>query len=110
MLLYRSLLILIALGFAVAFAVIVGPPLLESRDIVAGLKAGFVNPYATGYSLDAILSWVVLAIWVFHEAGAEKIKHGWIAVVLGAVPGVATGFAVYLLMRSLQLGARARPA
>ncbi|WP_369010820.1 DUF2834 domain-containing protein [Klebsiella pneumoniae] len=29
----------------------------------------------------------------------KGIRHGWVALLLGVVPGVATGFAVYLLIR-----------
>ena len=29
----------------------------------------------------------------------RPVKHGWIAPLLGLVPGVAAGFAVYLLLR-----------
>jgi hypothetical protein len=41
----------------------------------------------------------VLAIWVLYEARMKGIRHGWIALALGVVPGVATGFGVYLLLR-----------
>ena len=85
---------------------IVVPPLLESRDILGAFAAGFVNPYSSGYALDAILCWVILAVWVVYEAQAHGMKHGWIAVLLGVAPGVATGFAVYLLLRMHQERAR----
>jgi hypothetical protein len=42
---------------------------------------------------------VVLTTWVVYEAKTRPVKHGWIAPLLGLVPGVATGFAVYLLLR-----------
>ena len=100
--LYRLLLILIAAGFSLAFCVMVVPPLLASGDVLGAFAAGFVNPYASGYALDAICCWGVLAVWVIHEARTLGIRRGWIALLLGAVPGVAVGFAVYLLMRSGQ--------
>ena len=78
---------------------IVIPPLIGDPDLLAAISAGFVNPYATGYSLDTIMCWVVLTTWVAYEAKARPVKHGWIAPLLGLVPGVATGFAVYLLLR-----------
>lgn len=97
--------VLVALGstFAVAFTAICVPPLLQSPDVIGALAGGFVNPFATGYSLDAICCWCVLAAWVGYEAKAHGIRHGWVALVLGVVPGVATGFAVYLLLRLRQL-------
>ncbi|AJD47101.1 hypothetical protein S7S_03395 [Isoalcanivorax pacificus W11-5] len=75
------------------------PPLLDNPDILGAALAGFVNPYAAGYATDTIMCWCVLAVWVLYEARATGIKYGWIALVLGVVPGVATGFAIYLLIR-----------
>lgn len=101
---YRLLLWLLALGFAGAFCVIVMPAVLQERPgLLAAFAAGFVNPYAAGYALDAILCWCVLAVWVLHERHVAGVRHGWIALLLGVVPGVATGFAVYLLLRQRQL-------
>ncbi len=98
--------VLVALGstFAVAFMAICVPP-LQAPDVVGALAGGFVNPFATGYSLDTIFCWFVLGAWVVYEAKAHGIRHGWVALVLGVAPGVATGFAVYLLLRSKQLRA-----
>jgi len=96
---FRLLLILWAALFALLFIVIVIPPLIGDPDLVAAFAAGFVNPYATGFSLDTIMCWVVLTTWVAYEAGTGRVKHGWIAPLLGLMPGVATGFAVYLLLR-----------
>ncbi len=99
--LFKSLLWLLALGFAAAFAYLCIPPLIENPDIWGALMAGFVNPYSSGYATDAILCWWVLAVWVVYERG-QGVKHGWIAVLLGLAPGVATGFAAYLLIRLKQ--------
>ncbi len=101
---YRVLLGLLALTFAVAFCVIVLPAFVAERPgVLAAFAAGFVNPYASGYALDAILCWCVLAVWVAYESRQYRIRHGWVALLLGMVPGVATGFAVYLLLRLRQL-------
>ncbi len=89
-------------GFALAFAALRGPPLLRDPDLVGAALAGFVNPFSSGYALDAIFCWCVLTVWVIYEAKAKRIRHGWIAPVLGIVPGVATGFAVCLLLRRRQ--------
>ncbi|WP_218140263.1 DUF2834 domain-containing protein [Solimonas aquatica] len=94
----------IGLAFAAAFVWIVIPPLLQHPDILGAFAAGFVNPYSSGYALDAICCWLVLAAWVAYEAKAEGIRHGWIALVLGLAPGVATGFAFYLLLRMRRRG------
>lgn len=92
-----------AVIFAVGFCVLVVPPLLASGDIWGAAMAGFVNPYSSGYALDAIMCWAILAVWVIYEARAHGIKHGWVALLLGVVPGVATGFGLYLLIRMQQL-------
>lgn len=96
---FKFLLFLTGGGFAVIFAVICVPPFLENPDLAAAGMAGFVNPYSSGYALDAIFCWLVLTVWVLYEAKAKGMRHGWIAILLGLVPGVATGFAFYLLIR-----------
>ena len=101
--LYLSLVAAFGAAFAIAFAVIVIPPLLASGDVAGAFAAGFVNPYATGYSLDAIFCGLILISWVLCERGAMNIRHGWIVIPLCVLPGVATAFAVYLIVRSRQL-------
>lgn len=102
---FRVLLIALGAGFAAAFGILVVPALIESGDIVGAFAAGFVNPFSSGYALDAIMCWCILAVWVIYEARAYGIRHGWLAVCLGVIPGVATGFAVYLLLRMKQMKA-----
>ena len=55
--------------------------------------------FSTTLLAVALFTWSVLAIWVLYEARMKGIRHGWIALALGVVPGVATGFGVYLLLR-----------
>ncbi|EDY85954.1 conserved hypothetical protein [gamma proteobacterium HTCC5015] len=99
---YQALIALLGLGFATVFAVLVIPPLIELGDPIAAAAGGFVNPFASGYSTDVIMCWCVLSVWVVYEAKAVGVRHGWVALALGVVPGVATGFAVYLLLRHRQ--------
>lgn len=108
---FRLALWALALAFTVAFFVVVGPQTMADAELwkanpVYGFLQGFVNPYASGYSLDIFFSYAVLAAWVIYEAVARKVKHGWIALVLGVVPGVAVGLASYLLIRGRQLSAQ----
>lgn len=105
---FQFLIAVLAAGFVMAFTLLVVPALLESGDIWGAAMAGFVNPYASGYAIDAIMCWAILAVWVIYEARTHGIKHGWIALVLGVAPGVATGFGFYLLMRLRQLGNAAK--
>lgn len=92
----------LGLVFAVAFIVICIPPLIENPDFLGAALAGFVNPFSSGYALDAIFCWLILSTWIMHEAKTQGIKHGGVCIVLGVVPGVATGFAAYLLLRMNQ--------
>ena len=48
-------------------------------------------------------SWLVLTVWIVYEAKALKLKYGWVAVLLGLIPGTVTGFAFYLVLRTIQL-------
>lgn len=97
---------LAAFLFTVIFCFLVIPPLIESRDVVGAFAAGFVNPFAAGYSKDVFFCWFVLSVWVWFEASTQSIKHGWVCLLIGVVPGVAVGFALYLLIRHSQLKAR----
>lgn len=105
----NALLITIAVVFTVTLAVMAGPPLIERHDgdIIAALGDGFVNPFAASYAVDALLSFVVLLIWVLHERAALGVRHGWIALLLGLI-GAVLGLAAYLLIRERQL--RTEPA
>lgn len=96
---FTALMVVFGCGFALAFSAIVIPPLMESGDIIGAFAAGFVNPYSTGYSLDAIFCAFILSAWVLYERTTTNVRHGWIAIPLCFVPGVATAFAIYLLLR-----------
>ncbi len=100
---FKTSIIVVATVFTVVFCIVVVPPLVANPDIPGAFGAGFVNPYASGYSADVISCWVILALWVWFEAKSLSIKHGWVCLLLGVVPGVAAGFATYLLLRQNQL-------
>ena len=97
--LFRGLMVLIGALFTLAFGVIVIPAFLANPDVLGAFAAGFVNPFATGYALDTIACWCLLAVWVVFEAQEKGIRYGWVALVLGVVPGVAVGLSFYLLLR-----------
>jgi len=100
---FRVAVIAVGLAFTALFSVLVVPPLIDDPDILGAFGAGFVNPYASGYSADVIACWVILAIWVVFEARSRSVKYGWLCLVVGVVPGVAVGFAAYLVLRSNQI-------
>ncbi len=90
----------IAIIFTIIFSIVVIPPLIENPDIAGAFAAGFVNPYSSGYSADVFCCWAILLIWVIYEY--PKVKYGWICLIFGIIPGVAVGFALYLLLRMHQ--------
>ncbi|PVY77578.1 uncharacterized protein DUF2834 [Tamilnaduibacter salinus] len=100
---YRAILVVAAVFFTGFFAVVVVPPLIENPDVLGAFAAGFVNPFASGYSMDILVCWAILATWVVYEARQYSIRKGWICLLLGIVPGVAVGFALYLLLREKQM-------
>lgn len=101
--LFEVALITVAVIFALVFAVVVVPAVIEDGDIIGAFAAGFVNPYSSGYSTDVIMCWIALAIWVIHDRSAYSIKYGWVCMALGIVPGVAVGLPLYIVIRSRQL-------
>lgn len=100
---FHITLAVLALGFSLFFFATIGPALVENPDVMAGILAGFVNPFASGYATDVILCAVVLFLWISYDAQHHGIKHGWICVILSFVPGVVVGFALYLILRERQL-------
>lgn len=99
---FNTGLIFIIASFTLFFFAYFVPPILQNPDILNVLKSGFVNPYATGYSIDLIACWLVLVLFVLYEAKTKSIRHGWVCVLLGLVPGVVVGWSLYLILRSRQ--------
>lgn len=94
----------LAVAFTALFAVIIPPALIhDGWDFWGGARDTFANPYAAGVSIDVLMTYAVLAVWVFHEARAGQVRRGWIALLLGLVTGVTVGLAAYLLIRSRQV-------
>lgn len=100
---FKSVVVCAAIFFTLFFIAVVVPPLIENPDIWGAFAAGFVNPYATGYSTDVLVCWVILAAWIAYEARTYSVRRGWVCLLLGVVPGVAVGFAAYLLLRATQI-------
>lgn len=97
-----------ALIFSAIFFIICVPPLLELDgnlfiQVYTAVIASFVNPFSSGFASDTIACWFVLLFWILYEAKEYKVKHGWVCLIIGVVPGVAVGFALYLLLRHKQL-------
>jgi Terpene cyclase DEP1 len=104
---FKVTIIAAAAIFTGLFCWLVIPPLLANPDIIGAFAAGFANPYSSGYSADVIACWAILTAWIAYEATIHRIRHGWVCALLGLAPGVAVGFAAYLLLRMRQLKGRA---
>jgi Terpene cyclase DEP1 len=96
---FKATIIAAAAVFTALFVLWCVPPQIANPDIVGAFAAGFVNPYASGYAADTLACWVILAAWIAYEARSKGVRHGWVCALLGIVPGVAVGFAGYLLLR-----------
>jgi hypothetical protein len=99
---FKTTIIAAAAVFTGLFAYWCMPPLVADPDIIGALAAGFVNPYSSGYSADVFACWVILSAWILYERRAFGVRHGLWCIALGAIPGVAVGFAAYLLLRGRQ--------
>jgi len=107
---YRAGLIGLAAVFTALFFATVVPALAgDSWDFWGAAKDTFANPYAAGVSIDVLLAYVVLALWVIYEALAKQVTRGWIALVIGLVTGLTVALAVYLLIRMRQVAETASP-
>ena len=103
--LFKATIVAAAAVFGVLFALWCIPPMIANPDLIGAFAAGFVNPYASGYAADTLACWVILTAWIAFEAKTKGVRHGWVCVVLGVVPGLAVGFAGYLLLRERRVGA-----
>lgn len=100
---FKATIIAAATVFTALFAYWCIPPLIADPDIVGAFAAGFVNPYSSGYSADVLACWVILSAWILYERRTLGVRHGLWFIALGVIPGVAVGFAGYLLLRMRQL-------
>ena len=96
---FKATIIAAAAVFTALFTYWCIPPQVANPDIIGAFAAGFVNPYASGYAADTLACWAILTAWIAYEARTKSVRHGWVCVLLGIVPGVAVGFAAYLLLR-----------
>lgn len=99
--------ILIALGaaFVLTLGIVALPTFLEDGlSLVSALEGSFANPYASGVAIDILFTYAVLAAWVIYEYQYRDVQHGWVALVLGLIIGVAVGLALYLLIRHKEIG------
>jgi len=100
---FRFIVFLVAPAFTIFFLLAIVPALIQNFDVLGALAAGFVNPYSSGYSTNVIACWLILVVWIVYEKINLNINYSWVCALLGIVPGVAVGFAAYLILRTRQL-------
>ncbi len=99
------IIIALAATFVVALAVVVVPTFVDDNlDLVHAFDQALINPYATGFATDLLFTYLILCAWVLYEANYRGVRHGWIAIVLGFLIGVAVGLTIYLLIRHREIG------
>ena len=86
--------------FTLAFSFLAIPSFIQNPDIIGAFGQGFVNPYASAYAIDTFCCWAILVFWIIYEF--PKVKYGWVCIFPGIIPGVAVGFALYLILRTIQ--------
>src|ERR1700712_3888492 len=101
---FRAALLALVVVFVVLFVAIVLPTLVrDGFDFGGGARATFANPYASAVSVDVLMTYAVLVVWVVHEARSKRVRRGWIALAIAVVTGVTVGLAAYLLIRARQV-------
>lgn len=99
---FKLSLVLFAAIFIAVFLFYITPNALADGDIIGSFAAGFVNPYAAGYSIDVIMCWFIMSAWILYERQQYGYKYGYLCIALGMMPGAAVGFALYLYLRMKQ--------
>ena len=100
---FKRAILVSAAAFLAVFLFYTLPAAIEQADLFQSFALGFVNPLATGYSVDVIACGFILLFWILFEAKQYGIQYGWICIPLICIPGVAVAFALYLLIRHKQL-------
>jgi Terpene cyclase DEP1 len=73
---------------------------LNVRLLFMQLFLGHVSAF---FGLDAIVSALVLFVFIFHEGTRRKTRMLWLPVVATCVVGVSCGFPLFLWLRERQL-------
>jgi len=74
---------------------------LNVRLLFTELFLGRVSAF---FGLDAIVSALVLLVFIFHEGTRRKMGMLWLPVVTTCLVGVSCGFPLFLYLRECQVG------
>ena len=73
----------------------------SARLLFTYLFLGHVSAF---FGLDAIISALVLFVFIFHERTRRKIGMLWLPVIATCLIGVSCGFPLFLYLRERQVG------
>jgi len=74
---------------------------LNIRLLFTELFLGRVSAF---FGLDAIVSALVLFVFIFHEGARRKMRMLWLPVAATCLVGVSCGFPLFLYLRERQRG------
>ena len=74
---------------------------LNVRLLFTELFLGHVSAF---FGLDAIVSALVLFVFIFHEGRRRKMRALWLPVAATCLVGVSCGFPLFLYLRERQGG------
>src|SRR6516225_6805670 len=74
---------------------------LNVRLLFTTLLLGHVSAF---FGLDAVISALVLFVFIFHEGTRCKIRPLWLPVAATCLIGVSCGLPLFLYLRESQLG------
>jgi hypothetical protein len=74
---------------------------LNVRLLFTQLFLGHVSAF---FGLDALVSALVLLVFIFHEGARRKIGMLWLPVAATCLIGVSCGFPLFLYLRESQVG------
>ena len=76
------------------------PWLLENGlNIPLFIEHMFPNPVAGAFSIDVLVSTVVLWVFVLSEGRRRRVPHLWAPLLANIVAGVSSGFPLFLYLR-----------
>ncbi|MBL4646367.1 MAG: hypothetical protein COA52_03385 [Hyphomicrobiales bacterium] len=68
-------------------------------NLIAFVKALFVNGAAGGFSADILLSSFVFWVWSFHDARQQGIARWWLIIPANLLVGLSLALPLYFYMR-----------
>lgn len=94
---------LCVIGFAVPYAAFVPWVAQHGLDLRLFVHQMFANRISSFFSLDVIVSAVVLLRFAAVESARRRIPHRWLVLLATLLVGVSLGLPLFLYLRERQL-------